>query len=65
MKYFKITFKDEDTTDSMAFAAPDEAGAFAQLEALCGPIPKKYCTASVITEAEYFEMTGGDDASGD
>jgi hypothetical protein len=65
MQYFKITFKDDDTTDSMAFAANNEAGAFAQLEELCGPLPRKCCTATVIPEAEYFEMNGGDEASGD
>ena len=58
MKYFKITFSEEGETDSMAFAAGDEAGAFRQLDELCGPIPRKSCKASEITADEFFEIIG-------
>lgn len=58
MRYFKITFKDGNTTDSMGFAAEDEKGAFTQLEEMCGPMPRNLITCKAITEDDYKEMTG-------
>lgn len=56
--FFKITFKDEGTTDSMVFEAPNEKDAWTQLDALTGGVPRNSCTIKSIKEAEYREEAG-------
>ena len=55
MRYFKITFKEQGTTDSMDFAANDPNDAWRQLDELTGGVPREFCRLKEITEDDYLE----------